>query len=460
MDPVGLLSGQNAAKWQDEPDDPSLEAIIQSIKQYKDSEDIEVIRVEGISLTMSMLKRLIADEDAPANEKWLTGEVIEAFLKLVESKRDNKYCTVMSTYFYEMIEAKGVEATLKTYRKTLRKFTENLDTVTLIMPIALSNHWTLAVLHRLGGQLNYYDSMGNEDSDQEIVCGNLIRAIETAEICQVRRVVFAHENPSMPKQTNGWDCGPFVCMYGRQEIVRSQEDLSYTQENMPQIRKSIMYSLLRSTLDGQEEMDTGDISEIVEEIQEEEMKASVPEPSSVHTTGDQHVQTDDMMETEDWNKDIEAELDEAAKKIEGLDVLETLKFYRPDPRVLEKLRTDGKIPFVDLIDGVCKTANHNNDWRKMLNLREILDDLVDGDQERGWLNLRFILRHEPSIAIHWGERVATPGQLSTPTSFRFGMRCMFVRVKRIVYEETGIRMADPFAKFRRQKKKEAKRLKK
>ena len=95
-----------------------------------------------------------------------------------------------------------------------------------------------------------------------------------------------------------------------------------------------------------------------------------------------------------------------------------------------------------------------------MNLREILDDLVDGDQERGWLNLGFILRHEPSIAIHWVERVATPGQLSTPTSFRFGMRCMFVRVKRILYEETGIRMADPFARFRRQKKKEAKRLKK
>ena len=175
---------------------------------------------------MSMLKRLIADEDAPANEKWLTGEVIEAFLKLVESKHDNKYCTVMSTYFYEMIEAKGVEATLKTYRKTLRKFKENLDTVTLIMPIVLSNHWTLAVLHRLGGQLNYYDSMGHEDSDQEIICANLIRAIETAEICQVRRVVFTHENPSMPKQTNGWDCGPCVCLYGWQEIVRSQEDLS------------------------------------------------------------------------------------------------------------------------------------------------------------------------------------------------------------------------------------------
>ena len=85
---------------------------------------------------------------------WLFGDIIEGYIRHFTNK--TAHCTTLSTYFFSSLVDSGVDATLRRFRKSLRKITG--DEQLLFIPTHYHDHWTLAVVDRNLHTLRYYDS--------------------------------------------------------------------------------------------------------------------------------------------------------------------------------------------------------------------------------------------------------------------------------------------------------------
>ena len=81
------------------------------------------------------------------------------------------------------------------------------------------DHWTLAVIDIENEQLEYYcsmhDSYGQGPGVLDLLASTVAK-IDTGEVRKWKKPVATWTKAvmtSIPKQTNGNDCGPFVCMF-------------------------------------------------------------------------------------------------------------------------------------------------------------------------------------------------------------------------------------------------------
>ena len=365
------------------------------------SEDIIVSKIANIEVRVHDLLTV-------QGKKWLNGEVVEAYLRLCASESHGT--KVANTFLWVYLQNKGIDFTIDKCRKLLRGFQ---DADLILIPVHNSNHWSLVALDRRMRTLIMYDSLrtGSMFILQQV--RGLLSKISLMDQDYVTEMAI-----QIPIQKNSYDCGMFVCMYGRSLIF--QTGFPFTQSDMPALRQLVIYELIKSRLCCQpvaeNRSEARQESTIICEAKEE-MLTVVEKDNS--TTDIKMEETEDIMEF--TLKESERFHDEFMGSM----------CYKPELAHLELLRK-GSEPFVDMTsEGKEFTRNVNGDWRRYLNLNEVLD-MMDSDQTQAWKTLENNLKGDPSVGLGWLGNATPKLQMKTPFQFRFGSRKNFLRPKTMV----------------------------
>ncbi len=228
----------------DRREDSLLNALSQRRRRFDDS--MLVASKYGCGITIETIKRLLVPE-------WLNSELITFFFEWWAerigggSEHNMPYGPLKvyfcNTYFYSKLFFDG-----KYRYKEIFRWTKKIDIFALdmmIIPINQYNlHWFLAVINFKMRRMEIYDSNGSVHLD---VIEFLFRYIQDEHLDKKGSVLdissWSREpefvrGQRMPRQTNGYDCGVFLCMYGAYRSINRPFD--FTERDMRRIREWMM----------------------------------------------------------------------------------------------------------------------------------------------------------------------------------------------------------------------------
>mmetsp|Transcript_34463 Transcript_34463/g.89264 ORF Transcript_34463/g.89264 Transcript_34463/m.89264 type:complete len:543 (+) Transcript_34463:293-1921(+) len=184
--------------------------------------------------------------------KWLKSNIIDYVLGMlrVSFGQESTYSKkeyFMNSHFYEKLSTRGYDG-VKRWAKKVNIF--ELDK--LVCPINLHNtHWALGVIEMKKKRIQYFDSMCGGGGGGGAL-GHLKSYLENEYKRQNDGKdgdfsEWVEEGVAVPQQQNGYDCGVFVCtmMY----YVAKDLPFDYTQENMGEVRKALVYYILKGKLE-------------------------------------------------------------------------------------------------------------------------------------------------------------------------------------------------------------------
>lgn len=177
---------------------------------------------------------------------WVNDEIINFYMNLLVERSRKKYYPrvhAMNIFFYHKLLSDGY-ASVKRWTKNVDIFTQDIVAV----PIHLTNHWSMLIIDFQKKLVNYYDSMGFKNQE----CLMLMRQYLENEHLDKKRCpvdlkdwVFQRAI-NIPKQTNGYDCGIFSCVFA--EHLCARRDFSFTQKDIPYFRNKMMYEIITMKL--------------------------------------------------------------------------------------------------------------------------------------------------------------------------------------------------------------------
>ncbi|XP_043272010.1 sentrin-specific protease 1-like [Venturia canescens] len=171
---------------------------------------------------------------------WLNDEIINNYFELVS----NKDTFTMNSFFFPRLHVNGYNA-VKRWTKKINIFKYRK----VIVPIHLGNHWCLAVIDMLFGEICYYDSFkGSQPAYLATLLEYLVQEAQEKNEVPINKEEWTLGNKTnIPCQTNGYDCGVFTCQFARYEAANRAID--FTQQDMPQIRAKMARELQAGCLE-------------------------------------------------------------------------------------------------------------------------------------------------------------------------------------------------------------------
>ncbi|KAF5274709.1 hypothetical protein FQA39_LY07101 [Lamprigera yunnana] len=177
---------------------------------------------------------------------WLNDEVINFYMNLlIERGKNSKWPSVyaMNTFFYPKL--------LKDGASSLRRWTRRIDLFScdiVAVPIHQTMHWCMSIIDFKKCTIKYYDSMGRPNYE----CLEALLHYLKVEHLDKKKSEFDASGWSLenvqdiPQQMNGSDCGVFSCTYA--EFLTRNAELSFSQENMPYLRRKMVLEILNGEL--------------------------------------------------------------------------------------------------------------------------------------------------------------------------------------------------------------------
>lgn len=177
---------------------------------------------------------------------WLRESVISFFMRLIEIRNRDSALNLpkvyaLDSFFISVLMRKGY------HEPKVRQTIDIFEFDMVLCPINTRNsHWSLAVLYHDRKVLEYFDSMGGSnvaaiDSILEYVCKEHLAL--KSELIEPYKVVLKTD---IPLQENGWDCGPFICLYAERLARRAPFD--FNQSHMQHYRQKIAFEILTNSL--------------------------------------------------------------------------------------------------------------------------------------------------------------------------------------------------------------------
>ena len=175
---------------------------------------------------------------------YLNDQIIDQYLILVqrrnESSPDLPKVQACTTFLYTKLKKCGLEEGSKQTERWLPE--DLLEKDLILFPIHNQHHWSLIVAETQERTIHYFDSL--EGSRQNSPAPGMIKNYmerchrEKGEEAQYRIKI----REDAPLQTNGVDCGVFLCQYA--ERVARKSGMSFTQRDMAQARERMIDELL------------------------------------------------------------------------------------------------------------------------------------------------------------------------------------------------------------------------
>ncbi|KAF6766191.1 cysteine proteinase [Ephemerocybe angulata] len=190
--------------------------------------------------------------------QWLNDEIINFYGAMImaraEEQKENAVprgkilkAFYLSSFFWQKLSTDGYE------KGRLAKWTKKVDIFSrdvVLIPVNHGNaHWTAAAINFQKKRFESYDSMGMAT---EAVWKRL-RDYVRAEHLNKKKKPFDFTGwkdwapDSTPQQDNGYDCGVFTCQF-LESLSRGEDDFVFTQEDMPYLRRRMVWEIAHTRL--------------------------------------------------------------------------------------------------------------------------------------------------------------------------------------------------------------------
>jgi sentrin-specific protease 1 len=212
---------------------------------------LQVVDKFAITLTRHSFAKLGRGE-------WLDDQIINFYFKLLQELKDADSSIIRKSVFFStfLMQVLFVETNKFDY-KAVERWTKKINIFEhdmLFIPINYNqDHWLLAVVYMQQKMIVLYDSMGSS-TKKELFKGVLMNWLQLEKETKHPEVHFdASEWHScfggfhVPKQSNGYDCGVFVCMAA--EYISKNIPLTwYYQDDVNNFRLRMAYYILRTSM--------------------------------------------------------------------------------------------------------------------------------------------------------------------------------------------------------------------
>ncbi|XP_035190441.1 sentrin-specific protease 2 isoform X2 [Oxyura jamaicensis] len=182
------------------------------------------------------------------NFYWLNDEIINFYMNLlVERNKKEGYPAVyaFSTFFYPKLTSGGYKA-VRRWTRGVDLFKQDL----IVVPIHLTMHWALAVIDVRRKTIMYFDSMAQKGDK---ICEALFQYLQeesqekrNLELSFSEWILRNMEPHEIPQQTNGSDCGVFLCKYA--DYISRDKPITFTQNHMPYFRRKMVWEIIHQQL--------------------------------------------------------------------------------------------------------------------------------------------------------------------------------------------------------------------
>jgi len=188
---------------------------------------------------------------------WLNDDMINAYLKLVHAQADSVRngmgmqplrAHVFSTFFMKKLKIMGYSYT------DVRRWTRNVDIFaldTILVPINIGQgHWVLAVINMGEKRFEYFDPYHGDGSSYLCLLRRYLQdehKDKKGADLDLSEWKDVHWGPKcIPSQTNGVDCGVFLCQFARAIMLNIA--ISFNQANAEAWRRIMLFEIARWTL--------------------------------------------------------------------------------------------------------------------------------------------------------------------------------------------------------------------
>ncbi|VBB78234.1 Protease that specifically cleaves Smt3p protein conjugates, putative [Yarrowia lipolytica] len=179
--------------------------------------------------------------------RWLNDNVINFYFAMIterSKKAEGKLPVIgcMVTQFFKNLQEKGYSGVARWAKRAGIDVTK-ADYV--FFPLNLNNnHWCLAVLDNVNKQIRQHDSLNGDGTRNLHIIKDYLRQ-EAEKMHPGSGGMFDEyeivSRAESPQQFNGVDCGVFTCQ--NIELMARNAPLNYSQEDMPTIRRRIVYEV-------------------------------------------------------------------------------------------------------------------------------------------------------------------------------------------------------------------------
>ena len=150
---------------------------------------------------------------------------------------------VTSTFFYKKLVVNDCSS-VRSWMEKVDLFSRDM----FLIPVHTEKHWSVACIDLRGRSIRYYDSMHRRNNE----CLEKLRKLVEME---AKERMDQHMNFAQwtiknagdcPMQTNGFDCGVFVCIMA--EHLSRDEQMQFIQHDMQRYRRQLMHEILNKEL--------------------------------------------------------------------------------------------------------------------------------------------------------------------------------------------------------------------
>ncbi|XP_009069503.1 PREDICTED: LOW QUALITY PROTEIN: sentrin-specific protease 2 [Acanthisitta chloris] len=205
---------------------------------------------EPSEILSSAFKLQVTREDICTLQQlcWLNDEIINFYMSLlVDRSKKEGYPVVhaFSTFFYPKLCTGGYKA-VKRWTRGVDVFQQDL----ILVPIHLRLHWTLLVIDVRRKTIKYFDSLGQKGDK---ICETFLQYLQeesrekkNLELPVAEWTLRSLGPQEIPQQTNGSDCGVFVCKFA--DSISRDKPITFTQEHMPYFRRRMVWEIIHQQL--------------------------------------------------------------------------------------------------------------------------------------------------------------------------------------------------------------------
>lgn len=187
---------------------------------------------------------------------WLNDMVINFYLQMLAHRSRQAVVAAlmgalrvatMNSFFYPKLTSGPGYAGVRRWTRSINLFEYDL----ILVPIHdRTIHWCLVAIDLRKKTLSYYDSMGGVNDRCLDALLNYLNAESQDKLQKPLEAMSTwrkiNMGTSVPQQSNGSDCGVFLCTYA--EFLSRDAEFTFSQEDMPNIRKRMMYEILTRQL--------------------------------------------------------------------------------------------------------------------------------------------------------------------------------------------------------------------
>lgn len=199
-------------------------------------------------------------KNANSTDGWLNDEIVNTFMEYVTLKaredagqtargqEPHKYHAFSSQMYSSYKSKRGdVKQFARWTRKAKLAGTNLLQAEKLFIPVNDASHWTLLVINPMSRTISYYNSMSGKTAPfttfalelLEMYLGNNFKKDEWSIV-----------ETASSRQTNGIDCGVFVCMNALAIVKGVEPTQAFDDTHIPNARRQVAAALINGGYSG------------------------------------------------------------------------------------------------------------------------------------------------------------------------------------------------------------------